>query len=72
MISEKAISVYTVLSLLKNMRKDLGLEAMSEFIDSYVLAIERTNPELKEVLKDSLTERAINQFYQAVVNHEKN
>jgi hypothetical protein len=36
MPAQQAISVYTVLVLLKQMRSALGLEAMSEFLDAYV------------------------------------
>jgi hypothetical protein len=69
-INSHSVSVYSVLFILRNMRRDLGLEAMSEFIDLYVTAAEKRNPQLKEILCEVLTERAINKFYQAVVHHE--
>jgi len=71
-VTKQSVAVYSVIAILKNMRNELGLEAMSEFLDMYVTAVERKNPELKNILQEALSERAINQFYQAVVQHEKN
>ena len=69
--NKQSVAVYTVIAVLKNMRNELGLEAMSEFIDLYVSAVEKTDPELKNILHEALREQAINHFYQAVVEHEK-
>ncbi len=72
LINKQSVAVYSVLAILRNMRNELGLEAMSEFLDLYVTAVEKVNPELKNILAEALSERAINQFYQAVMHHEKN
>ena len=71
MLNRQSVSVYTVVSILRNMRRSLGLEAMSEFLDMYVEAVDRKDPQLKSTLQEALSERAIDQFYQAVVNYEK-
>jgi hypothetical protein len=67
----KVVEVYSVVAILRNMRNELGLEAMSEFLDLYVMAIEKQNPDLKKILHEALSEHAIDHFYQAVVQHEK-
>jgi hypothetical protein len=67
----KLVEVYSVVAILRDMRNELGLEAMSEFLDLYVMAIEKKNPDLKNVLHEALSEHAINHFYQVVVQHEK-
>jgi hypothetical protein len=66
-----SVSVYTVMSILKHMRKELGLEAMSEFVDMYINVIEKSHPELRKLVQEALSEQAINHFYQAAVDHEK-
>lgn len=71
MPDQKAISVYTVLILLRNMRSSLGLEAMSEFLDAYTAAVERLNPELRSEVKEALCDRALYNLYEAVMSHEK-
>jgi hypothetical protein len=71
LVNKQSIAVYSVIAILRNMRNELGLEAMSEFVDLYVTAVERINPELKNILHEALSEQAINHFYQAVVEHEK-
>jgi len=70
-VNQQSVAVYSVIAVLRNMRNELGLEAMSEFIDLYAAAVEKTNPELKNILQEVLSEQAINHFYQAVVEHEK-
>jgi hypothetical protein len=72
LVNKQSVAVYSVIAILRNMRNELGLEAMSEFIDLYVAAVDRINPELKDLLHEALSEQAINNFYQAVVEHEKN
>ena len=56
---------------LLKMRKELGLEAMNEFVDMYVMAVEKANPELRDVLKESLSDRAVDQLYQGVMHQSR-
>ena len=69
--SQHAISVYTVLTILAAMRKDLGLEAMSEFLDNYTAAVEKMNPELKVAVSEAMSEHAVYSLYRAVRAYEK-
>lgn len=49
-IPDNVIAVYTVLTVLLKMRRDLGLEAMMEYIDKYLVVMEMSNPEMKRAV----------------------
>lgn len=70
-LNQQAVAVYTVLTILLKMRKNLGLEAMSDFLDSYTAAVEKINPDLKNSVIEALSERAIYNLYEAVSSYEK-
>ncbi len=57
------IAVYTVLGILKEMRRQLGLEAMLEYMDRYVSAIEDRNPELKQAVTKAITMMKVEKMY---------
>ncbi|MDO8580126.1 MAG: hypothetical protein Q7S13_01435 [Candidatus Omnitrophota bacterium] len=44
MSSSNTIAVFTVLNILLRMKNQLGLEAMMEYLDSYVKMIGQSNP----------------------------
>ncbi len=57
------IAVYTVLGILMEMRKQLGLEAMLEYMDRYVSAIEDHNPELKQAVTKAIAMMKVEKMY---------
>ncbi len=69
--SSRKVSVYTTLVILKNMRERLGLEAMCSFLDGYTRMIERTSPDIREVVLRELQEKALRQLYESALVEEQ-
>jgi hypothetical protein len=44
---QKAVSIYTVLAILDQMKGSLGLEAMMEYMETYKKTIEMNDPRLR-------------------------
>ena len=61
--SANSIAVYTVLCILRRMRKQLCLEAMIEYMDEYLLTIEESNPQLREAVLKALSMVSIKKIY---------
>ena len=61
--SANSIAVYTVLCILRSMRKQLCLEAMIEYMDEYLLTIEGSNPQLREAVSKALSMVSIKKIY---------
>ena len=49
-----SVAVYTVLSVLKRMKTELGFEAMLEFHEKYLETIDLNNPALKTAVEKAL------------------
>ncbi len=45
--SENTVAIYTMLSVLQKMRRQLGLEAMLDYVGSYMGTIEAHNPKVR-------------------------
>jgi hypothetical protein len=70
---ESAITLYAVLSVLKKMRRELGLEAMLEYMDFYQKLIEDHNPQFRQAVEKALELISIEKVYKdAIRNGEKN
>ena len=52
---EQSIPVYTVLTILKTMKNELGLEAMLEYMQHYISVIEVYNPALKAAVTKAVS-----------------
>ena len=48
------IALYTVLSTLLKMRRELGLEAMLEYMENYLHILENNNPQMQWVVAKAL------------------
>jgi hypothetical protein len=70
-ICPQQISIYTTMKILLSIRRSQGLECMLEFIEMYTSATERNNPELKQVLAESLEEKCVETFYKSVATLRK-
>ena len=55
--------IYTVLSILLVMQKQLGLEAMLEYHRKYLQVIEKNNPTLKHVVARALSLINVEKIY---------
>ena len=52
---ENTIAIFTTLSILLKMKTQLGLEAMMEYMEFYVLTIEKHNPRFKGAVEKALS-----------------
>ncbi len=64
---DNPVAVYTVLCILRDMRSELGLEAMLEYMGEYLGAIERSNPELKGAVARAMTLVSVGKMYRDAV-----
>lgn len=61
--SANSISIYTVLCILRRMKREVGLEAMLEYLDKYLGAIETHNPQLKQAVAKALGLMSVERMY---------
>ena len=61
--SANSIAVYTVLCILRGMRMQLCLEAMLEYMEEYLVTIERNNPMLKDAVLKAISMISIKKIY---------
>lgn len=60
---EHIVAFYTLLSVLLRMKKELGLEAMLEYMAQYLSAIDSHNPKLSTAVSKTLEKIPIEVFY---------
>ena len=65
--SPNSIAVYTVLCVLRRMQTQLGLEAMLEYMEEYLMAIERNNPMLKDAVSKAISMISVKKIYKNTV-----
>jgi len=66
------VAIYTVLTILCRMKRELGIEAMHEYIDNYCRIIESNNPRFKDAVQRALSRMSVEKMYQdAMDNHKK-
>ena len=65
------VAIYTVLTILVKMKNSLGLEAMLEYIENYLSAIEKTHPDIKLAVAKALTMMSIEKIYREATSDEK-
>ena len=68
---DNIIAVYTTLVLLRRMRRQLGMEAMLEYMDAYLTMIEKTNPRLRKVVALILSSMNLDAMYKEATYGEK-
>ncbi len=61
--SANSIAIYTVLCILRRMKREVGLEAMLEYLDKYLGAIEAHNPRLKQAVAKALGMMSVEKMY---------
>ena len=65
------ISIYTGLCILRKMRYQLGLEAMMEYMDTYIHAMEEKNPILKTAVGQAVTVISVERIYDEACGRNK-
>ncbi len=61
------IIIYTVVCILNKMRKQLGLEAMLEYLEKFQVSIEAHNPKLKEAVAQALLLMPVEKMYRDAI-----
>jgi hypothetical protein len=61
------VTIYTTIRILEAMRKQLGLEAMLEYIEKYLTLIEKDNPQLQTAVTQALTLMKVERLYRDTV-----
>ena len=74
--SENTIAIFTTLSILLKMKNQLGLEAMIEYMEFYLLTIEKHNPRFKGAVEQALSLMSVSKIYSSMracgSNHPNN
>ena len=60
------IAIFTTLSILLRMKNQLGLEAMIEYMEFYVLTIEKHNPRFKGAVEQALSMMNVKRIHDAM------
>ena len=68
---ENIVAIYVVLSVLKKMRTELGLETMHEYMDAYLSIIGRHNFNLKRVVEQLIAVLNVDRIYRECLNNDK-
>lgn len=63
----QSVEVYTILRVLKQIKKELGLEAMVDFHASYIEQIDRYNPHLVKAVDHAIRILDTKRVYRALV-----
>lgn len=65
------LSIYTGLTILIQMKRRLGLEAMLEYMDYCVQSMDQSDPRLKDAVAHVLTGSKIDKLYKVAMNGEE-
>ena len=68
---QNMVAIYTVLSILVEMKKSLGLEATLEYIDKYLSTIEKHNPQIKHAASLAIKLISVEKIYNEAVHCQK-
>jgi len=64
---QNLIIIYTSFRILDTMRRQLGLEAMLEYIDKYLALIDKDNPPLQAAVSQALKLMKVERLYRDTV-----
>ena len=64
----QTVAIFTVLSILTRMKEYLGLEAMLEYIDTYLDQTTRRDPGIKIAVAKALNLMSIEKIYQEAIS----
>ena len=68
--ANNTVAIYTVLTILMQMKTTLGLEAMLEYIGKYLSTIEKTHPDMKTAVARALGMMSIEKIYREATSIE--
>ena len=61
--SSNMIAVYTVLCILRSMKKQVCLEATLEYMDKYLVTVEKHNPRLRSAVSKVVSTINVEKIY---------
>lgn len=64
------VAIYTVMHILLRMRRELGMEAMLEYMEAYLECIEKDNPKFRKTVKMVLSLMDLEKMYQDAMGSE--
>ena len=67
---DHAVAIYTAFSILEEMKKELGLEAMLEYMGKYRCIVEADHPPIKSAVCQALTLMNVERIYKEAAAHE--
>ena len=62
----QTVTIYTILTILMRMKSDFGFEAMLEYVDKYLKAIETHTPEIKSAVDQAIQVVNLHRLYREV------
>ena len=65
------IVIYTMLSILVKMKEQLGLEAMLEYINTYLRILGEGNPKMQSAVHYALALMSVEKMYHDALQNEK-
>ena len=65
---DHAVAVYTAFSILNEMKNELGLEAMLEYMGKYRHIVENYNPKIKSAVGQAMTLMSVERIYNEAVS----
>jgi len=60
---DNSIAIYTAMRILRSMKKELGIEAMHEYLDGYVRTVDQHNPKLSLAVTKALSLMSVEKIY---------
>ena len=65
----QTLAIYTILTILMRMKSDFGFEAMLEYMDKYLRALETHTPEIRMAVVRALEVVNLHRIYKEVDPH---
>ena len=60
---DNSIAIYTAMRILRSMKKELGIEAMHDYLDGYVRTVDQHNPKLSLAVTKALSLINVEKIY---------
>lgn len=69
-LKNNAIAIYTGLEILSRIKKQVGLEAMLEYMQNYQKLIEQHNPDFRQAVGGALAIMDVEKLYRDIAENE--
>jgi len=60
---DNMIAIYTAMRILRQMKRQLGLEAMQEYLEHYLKVVDQNNPKLSFAVTKALSYMCVEKMY---------